>query len=122
MRAAIVAAVAVLMLGGCYSGTQKPGPNDGSDLDFGVTQTVVVDDSGIHPDVINGHVGQAVSVTNRGTRDHTLSSESIDTGTLRPSETTTVYFSETATIDAHDRADPTHTAKIKIEAASSSSS
>jgi len=122
VRKATLAAVAVLVLGGCYSGTQKPGPSDGSNLDFGITQTVVVDDSGIHPDVINGHVGQAVSVANHGTRDHTLSSESIDTGTLRPGETTTVYFSETATIDAHDRSDPTHTAKIKIEAASSSSS
>ena len=121
MKRALVVA-AVLLLGGCYSGAQKPGPNDGSDLDFGITQTVVVDDAGIHPDVINGHVGQAVSVTNRGTHDHTLSSESIDTGTIRPGETTTVYFSESATIDAHDRADPTHTAKIEIEAASSSSS
>ena len=121
MRKVALLGVAVLVVAGCYSGEQKPGPKEGSNLDFGITQTVVVDDSGIHPDVINGHVGQAVSVTNRGTRDHTLSSDSIDTGAIRPGETTTVYFSEAATIDAHDRADLTHTAKIKIEASSSSS-
>jgi hypothetical protein len=121
VRKAALFLAAVLLLGGCYSGAQKPGPNDGSNLDFGITQTVVVDDSGIHPNAINGHVGQAVSVTNRGTRDHTLSSDSIDTGTLRPGETTTVYFSETSTVDAHDRTDPTHTAKIDIEAAPASS-
>lgn len=111
---------AALVATGCYGGTQKPGPGDGSNLDFGITQTVVVDDSGIHPDVINGHVGQTVSVTNRGTKDHTLSSTSIDTGTIRPGETTTVYFSETAKIDAHDRTDPSHTAKIDIAPASNS--
>jgi hypothetical protein len=120
-RAALLVAAA-LVVAGCYGGTQKPGPTDGSNLDFGVTQTITVDDAGIHPDVINGHVGQAVDVTNKGTRDHTLSSESIDTGTIRPGESTTVYFSETARIDAHDRTDPTHTAKIEITAASSSSS
>jgi len=120
-RVALLVAAA-LAVAGCYSGAQKPGPEDGSDLDFGITQTVTIDDAGIHPNVITGHVGQAVSVTNRGTRDHTLSSESIDTGVIRPGETTTVYFSETATVDAHDRADPTHTATIKIAAAASTSS
>jgi len=120
-RAALFVA-ATLVVAGCYDGAQKPGPNDGSDLDFGVTQTITVDEAGIHPNVINGRVGQAVDVTNKGTRDHTLSSTSIDTGTIRPGESTTVYFSETATIDAHDRTDPTHTAKIEIAAASSSSS
>jgi len=120
-RAALFVA-ATLVVAGCYSGAQKPGPNDGSNLDFGVTQTITIDDTGIHPNVINGHVGQAVNVATQGTRDHTLSSTSIDTGTIRPRESTTVYFSETATIDAHDRTDPTHTAKIEIAAASSSSS
>jgi len=120
-RAALFVA-ATLAVAGCYGGAQKPGPNDGSGLDFDVTQTITVDDAGIHPNVINGHVGQAVDVTNKGTRDHTLSSTSIDTGTIRPGESTTVYFSETATIDAHDRTDPTHTAKIEIVAAPSSSS
>jgi hypothetical protein len=121
VRKAALVLAAVLLVSGCYNGAQKPGPNDGSNLDFGSTQTVVVDDSGIHPNVVNGHVGQAVSVTNRGTRDHTLSSDSIDTGTLRPGETTTLYFSETKTIDAHDRTDLTHTAKIEIVAAPASS-
>jgi len=122
VRRATLLVAAALVIAGCYSGAQKPGPNDGSDLDFGVTQTIVVDDAGIHPNVIDGHVGQTVSVTNRGTKDHTLSSTSIDTGTIRPGETTTVYFSQTAAIDAHDRTDPNHTAKIDIAAASSSSS
>ncbi|HEX4820264.1 MAG TPA: hypothetical protein VFV00_08660 [Acidimicrobiales bacterium] len=122
MRRAALLVAAALVVAGCYSGEQKPGPNDGSNLDFGITQTITLDDAGIHPNVINGRVGQAVSVTNHGTKDHTLSSDSLDTGTVRPGETTTVYFSETATIGAHDRTDPTHTATIKIEPRASSSS
>jgi hypothetical protein len=111
--------VAALLLSACHSGDQKPGPNDASTLDFTITQTVVLDDSGIHPDVIHTHRSAAITVTNHGTRDHGLTSELIETGTLRPGESTTVFFTATGTIDAHDRADPSHTARIEVSPASS---
>ena len=43
----------------------------------------------------HAHVGEAVTVTNRGTKDHGLTSDTIDTGTLRPGESTTVFFTQT---------------------------
>ena len=109
----IALVVGALLLGACYSGAQKPGPNDASTLDFTITQTVVIDDSGIHPDVIHTRVG-AITVVNRGTRDHGLTSESIETGTLHPGESTSVYFSTLGTIEGHDRADPSHTATSQV--------
>ena len=112
--------VGALLLGACYSGEQKPGPNDASTLDFTITQTVVLDDSGIHPDVVHTRLSAAITVTNHGTRDHGLTSELVETGTLHPGESTTVFFTATGTIDAHDRADPSHTATIEVSPASSS--
>jgi hypothetical protein len=115
-RRVAAVAVGVLLVGGCYSGEPKPGPTDGSSLRFDVKATIVLDDTGIHPDVTKGEVGDAITVTNRGTRDHGLTSESIETGTLRPGESTTVFLTAVATIDVHDRADPSHTAKIEVGA------
>jgi hypothetical protein len=117
---AIALIVIALLLGACYSGEQKPGPNDASTLDFTSTQTVVLDDSGIHPDVIHARSSAAITVTNHGTREHGLTSELVDTGTLHPGESTTVFFTATGTIEAHDRADPSHTATIEVSPASGS--
>lgn len=106
----------MLLAAGCYSGEQKPGPHDGSTLSFESKTTIVVDDGGIHPETTTAHVGEAITVTNRGTRDHGLTSETIETGTLRPGESTTVFLTEAATIEVHDRVDPSHTAKIEVKA------
>src|SRR5438093_528601 len=78
------AALMILAAAGCYNGEAKPGPNDGGSLDFAITRTIVVDDAGIQPNVARVRVGTAVSVVNRGTKDHDVTSAAIDTGTLHP--------------------------------------
>ena len=113
-RSSAAALAAVFLLAACYSGDEKPGPNDGSTFSFDVKATITVDDSGIHPDVTTARVGDTLTVTNRGTRDHGLTSETIETGTLHPGESTTVYLSDAKTIEMHDRADPTHTGRIEV--------
>ena len=116
---AAAAAVSVLACG-CHHGSTTPGPNDGASLDFTSRATVTIDDAGIRPGSLQEHVGDAVTVTNAGTHDHGLTSDTIDTGTLRPGESTVVYFSAAGRIDAHDRTDPTHTLTIEVTANPSS--
>jgi hypothetical protein len=119
-RALVVLLLA--LVGGCAHGTSTPGPNDGSDLNFDPKATIVVDDAGITPNLTHARVGDALEVTNRGTKDHGLTSESIDTGTLHPGESTTVFLTQTGTIDVRDRSDSSHEAHIDVAEASSSSS
>jgi hypothetical protein len=114
-RLLLVACVAVLV-SACSSGEQKPGRGDGASLDFGVKATIVVDDQGITPPATTARVGEAITVTNHGTRDHGLTSDTIETGTLRPGESTTVFLTATGTIDLRDRDDPAHEARIEVSA------
>jgi plastocyanin len=112
--------VALLLLAGaCHSGPAHPGPNDGAALNFDAKATLVIDDTGFQPATLHGRVGDAVTVTNKGTSPHGLTSEStdagvIDTGTLQPGESSTVFFTATGTITVHDRFAPDHTATIEI--------
>lgn len=116
----LLVALTALVVTGCANGPSKPGPNDGAGLDCEVKGNIVIDDTGIRPDATQGNVGDAVTVTNRGTKDHGLTSDTIDTGTLRPGESTTVCFTEAGTIEVHDRADPSHKARIEVLPARSS--
>jgi plastocyanin len=118
MRRLLLIAVATLVVTSCADGPSKPGPNDGASLDFTTKATIVIDDSDIRPEVTQAHVGDAITVTNRGTKDHGLTSQTIDTGTLHPGESTTVFLTETGTVELHDRADSTHKARIEVSAAS----
>jgi len=120
VRVAAVVAVVALAITGCASGPTTPGPNDGSSLHFDIKATIVVDDAGIQPQTLQVRVGDAISVVNHGTKDHGLASDTIDTGTLRPGESTTAFFTETGTIDLRDRSDLSHTARIEVAAAASS--
>jgi plastocyanin len=108
--------VLVALLVGCASGPAKPGPSDGASLNFDTKATIVVDDTAVTPSVINAKVGDAISVTNRGTKEHGLTSDQIETGTLRPGESTTVFLTEAGTVALHDRTDPSHTARIEVAA------
>jgi plastocyanin len=121
MRQLLTAALIALVLTACYDGPAKPGPGDGSTLDFTSKATIVVDDNGIQPAVTTGRVGDAITVVNHGTKDHGLTSETIDTGTLRPGESTTVFLTATGTIEVTDRADPAHSARIEVSDAPGSS-
>ena len=116
MRRLALAMSVALLAAGCYHGAAKPGPTDGSSLDFTITQTVVVDDSGIHPDDVRAQAGSAIKVTNGGTRDHDVTSDTIQTGTLHPGESTTVFFTVAGTTKIYDHADPTHTGQIVVSA------
>jgi hypothetical protein len=117
MRRLLVVALVALVVIGCANGPSKPGPNDGASLDFNAKATIVIDDSGIHPEVTQARVGAAITVTNRGAKDHGLTSDTIDTGTLRPGESTTVFLTAAGTIELHDRADSSHAARIEVSAA-----
>ena len=101
---------------GCSSGTHTPGRTDGASLNFDPKATITLDDNGIAPNVTTVHAGDAISVVNKGTQDHGLTSDSIDTGTLRPGESSVVYVTSLDSIDVHDRADPSHTARIEVRA------
>ena len=115
-----LAVVVVLLATGCHQGASTPGRGDGASLDFDIKATIVVDDSGIHPDVTQGRVGEAITVTNRGTKDRGLTSDTIETGTLRPGESTTLFLTETGTIEVRDRTDPSHEARIEVSPEASS--
>lgn len=120
VRRLCLAVLVAALAAGCAQGAPKPGPNDGAGLNFNIKATIVIDDSGIRPDLTQGRVGDAITVTNRGTKDHGLTSESIDTGTLRPGESTTVFFIETGSIEVRDRSDPSHKARIEVSPEASS--
>jgi hypothetical protein len=109
-----IALLVALVAMGCSSGTHTPGPTDGASLHFDSKATITVDDNGITPNLTTVRTDEAISVTNAGTKDHGLASDSIDTGTLRPGESTVVYVTSPDTIDVHDRAEPTHTARIEV--------
>jgi plastocyanin len=121
MRRFLLAAVIALVLCSCSNDPEKPGRADGASLDFTSKATITIDDSGVSPEVTHARVGDAVTVTNRGTKDHGLTSETIDTGTLRPGESTTVFLTETGTVELHDRTDPSHESRLEVETASASS-
>lgn len=108
----------IVVIAGCSNDTDVPGPNDGSSLNFTPKLTIVVDDNGVDPAVTTAHVGDALTVVNRGTKDHGLTSETVDSGTLRPGESTIVFLTQTGTIELRDRADRSHTARIEVTAAS----
>ena len=115
VRVLVAVVVALTLAAACASGPDEPGPNDGSGSDFDIKATNHVDDRGIDPAVTTVHTGQAISVVNTGTTDHGLTSDSIDTGTLHPNESTTIFVTAAGTIDVRDRAEPTHTAKIDVQ-------
>ncbi|MEY2452255.1 MAG: hypothetical protein QOD92_1829 [Acidimicrobiaceae bacterium] len=121
MRRLLLAIVIALVLCSCYNDPERPGRTDGASLDFTSKHTIVVDENGITPETTSARVGDAITVTNRGTQDHGLTSDNIDTGTLRPGESTTVFLTETGTIDLRDRAEPSHRASISVKAATESS-
>jgi plastocyanin len=110
--------MAILGLGaGCHhEGAAVPGPSDGASLDFTSRATVVIDDNGITPDSVRVRVGDAITVVNKGTRDHGVTSTSIDTGTLHPGESTVVFLSQAGRVDAYDRDDLDRRLTIEVVA------
>ena len=116
--AVLLAAVTLLMFGGAGCGSERadrrPGPQDGSALDFTPKATIGVTEAGFDPAELTLTVGDTITVENRGSRPDGLSSTTIDTGTLEPGESTTVFFGEARTIDIASHADPTHKGKIVV--------
>jgi hypothetical protein len=102
---------------GCHhEGAAVPGPSDGASLDFTSRATVTLDDDGITPGSVRVRVGDAITVVNKGTRDHGLTSTSIDTGGLHPGESTLVFLTESGRIDAYDRDHPDRRLAIEVVA------
>jgi plastocyanin len=102
---------------GCHhEGAAVPGPSDGASLDFTSRATVTVDDTGITPGSVHVQVGDAITVVNKGTGDHGLTSTSIDTGTLHPGESTLVFLTGAGRIDAYDRDHPDRRLTIEVVA------
>lgn len=119
MRRMRLGILVLLLVAACADGEMTPGPNDGSDLKCEVKGTIEIDDRGIDPEVTQARTGDAITVINRGTTDHGLTSDSIDTGTMRPDESATVCFTETGTIEVFDRSDFSHKARIEVTEAES---
>jgi plastocyanin len=118
-RLAILVCAVLALVTGCASGPDVPGPNDGSSIDFTIKATITVNEDGIDPPVTSIHTGDAITVKNTGSKDHNVTSDSIETGTLHPGESTTVFVTAEGTIELRDRLDPTHTARIEVTAANS---
>jgi len=117
-RAVMLAALTLLVLAGAGCGSdpvdRKPGPQDGSALDFSSKATIVVTEQGFEPSMLTVKLGDTITVENRGSRPDGLSSATIDSGVLEPGESTTVFFGEAQTIDIASHADPSHTGKIVV--------
>ena len=120
MRRLRLSLVFLIVTASCASGPSKPGPNDDDGLKCEVKGTIDIDDSGIRPEITQARVGEAVTVTNRGTKDRGLTSDTIDTGTMRPGESTTVCLTEEETVEVYDRIDPSHRARIEVSPKASS--
>jgi plastocyanin len=102
---------------GCHhESAAVPGPSDGASLDFTSRATVTVDDNGITPGSVHVRVGDAITIVNKGTSDHGVTSASIDTGTLHPGESTLVFVTEGGRIDAYDRYHPDRRLTIEVVA------
>ena len=118
-RAVVLLALVALLTAtavGCGSdrADRKPGPQDGSALDFTSRATIALSDSGFEPSTLTVKVGDTITVENRSSRRDGLSSKTIDTGVLDPGESTTVFFGEAQTIDVASHADPSRTGKIVV--------
>ncbi len=109
--------VTVGLFSGCDHGAAKPGPQDGASLDFTSKATVTIDDAGISPSEVRVQVGDAITVVNNGSRDHGLTSSSIDAGTLHPGDSTVVFLTSAGRIDAYDRTNADHKLVIDVSAA-----
>ena len=114
----LVAAMMVFGAGCHHQGAAVPGRSDGASLDFTSRSTVTIDDNGISPGSMRVQAGDAITVVNNGTRDHGVTSASIDTGILHPGESTLVFLTETGHIDAYDRDDPDRRLNIEVVRAS----
>jgi plastocyanin len=101
---------------GCHHGEAKPGPQDGASLDFTSKATVSVDDTGFSPSEVRVQVGNAITLVNRGARDHGLTSSSVEAGTLHPGESTLVFLTSPGRIDAYDPTDASHKLVINVSA------
>ncbi len=112
----VFVALATLAGAGCHHGGDEPGPGDGASLTFTPKATITLTDDRIDPASVDLRVGDAITVVNQGARDHGLTSDSIDTGTLRPGESTLVYLTATGTIDAYDRDATAHHVTIHVAA------
>jgi plastocyanin len=115
----LVTAMVGLGAGCQHKGAAVPGPQDGASLDFTSRATVTIDDDGITPDSVRVRVGDAITVVNKGTRDHGVTSTSIDTGTLHPGESTVVFLTTSGKIDAYDRDRPDRRLDIEVVAGGS---
>jgi len=113
---ALLMATAGLAAGCHHEGAAVPGPNDGASLDFTSRATVTIDDNQITPGSVHVRVGDAITVVNNGTRDHGVTSNSIDTGTLHPGESTLVFLTAAGRIDAYDRDQPDRRLTIEVAA------
>jgi plastocyanin len=122
-RAVMLAVVTLLVLAGAACGSdpadRKPGPQDGSALDFTSKATIVLTEQGFEPSTLTVKVGDTITVENRGSRPDGLSSGTVDSGVLQPGESTTLFFGEAQTIDIASHADPSHTGKIVVSPESS---
>jgi len=116
---ALMLAAAGLGAGCRHEGAAVPGPSDGASLDFTSRATVSIDDNGVSPSSVHVDVGDAITVENNGTRDHGLTSGSIDTGTLQPGESTIVFLTQSGRVDAHDRDAADRSIEIDVSAEAS---
>ena len=82
-RAVVLLALVALLTAtavGCGSdrADRKPGPQDGSALDFTSRATIALSDSGFEPSTLTVKVGDTITVENRSSRRDGLSSKTID--------------------------------------------
>jgi len=68
----------------------------------------------------NGRVGDVLAITPGVWTGPTLTSDTVEAGTLHPGESTTIFLTDSGTVELQDRTELSHTARIEVSEAPSS--
>lgn len=107
----MVASVSLVILAAC--GDPDPSPPTAADLreiDMSPDLTVVVDESGYDPAIVDVTAGEVLRLVNDGESEHSFTADTrqFDTGRMRPGEDVTLVLTEVGKVSFHDLEEPDH--------------
>jgi len=97
----------------------EPSTPDAADLeslDLAPDHTVLVDEDGFSPEVLDIESGDVVLLVNEGDEIHSFTADELafDTGRMEPGDETTLVLTEAGEVTYHDREDPDRTGSIVV--------
>jgi hypothetical protein len=103
---AVLVLAGLSSLAGCDR-SDGPGPGrSGPGLSLAPVAEVVWTDDGLATAMVTVGTDQAVQVSNQGSEPRRLAGDKLDTGILRPGESTTLYLTRPGRFELRDPADP----------------